>query len=352
MQLQNEIQPTVTMLHQSVDAQVDLVERLKIFRIQEESSYRCCPYFSESSSSSSSSLGKSKLLPKPTPKSRKTIIDWCYEVIDFYGYDPMNVSITLNYLDRYLGTEFGSHELQDINTFQLAAMTSFYLAIKINDPKEMSMRLLTQISRGLYTSEQFIQMEMQILTCLKWKVNPPTATHFLELFMELLMSSYDIHPELHEILSRLNAEQVKKAGGQYKLISCNPSIIALSAMLNSLEVVSPGQFSSLKSSELWSEVFPNGKDHLKSDEVINVRRRLKNYICCNEPCDFSNLTIMDEHSVSQLDELKNENEPSMKPIEINKIKRLKHEKIEMVVGKLHKGHAILSKKVSRFARLA
>eukprot|EP00594_Rhizosolenia_setigera_P015988 CAMPEP_0178975644 /NCGR_PEP_ID=MMETSP0789-20121207/23297_1 /TAXON_ID=3005 /ORGANISM="Rhizosolenia setigera, Strain CCMP 1694" /LENGTH=219 /DNA_ID=CAMNT_0020664453 /DNA_START=36 /DNA_END=691 /DNA_ORIENTATION=+ len=219
-------------------------------------------------------------------------------------------------------------------------MTSFYLAIKINDPKEMSMRLLTQISRGLYTSEQFIQMEMQILTCLKWKVNPPTATHFLELFMELLMSSYDIHPELHEILSRLNAEQVKKAVGQYKLISCNPSIIALSAMLNSLEVVSPGQFSSLKSSELWSEVF----------QVINVRRRLKNYICCNEPCDFSNLTIMDEHSVSQLDELKNENEPNMKPIEMNKIKRLKHEKIDFVVGKLHKGHAILSKKVSRFAR--
>lgn len=64
----------------------------------------------------------------------------------------------MSFLDRYLSVKRVNKK-----TFQLAAMTSLYLAIKITEPSILKISSLIGLSRGFFTSEHIIAMEQSIL---------------------------------------------------------------------------------------------------------------------------------------------------------------------------------------------
>jgi hypothetical protein len=154
---------------------VDLVERINVM-LEQETRYYCTEdYLSSdfqqklasvvadtddlippvasttSSSTSSSSSGINEIW-------REKICEWSYQVIDHFAFSREVVSISIHYLDRYLATRPVNKKM-----FQLAAMTTLYIAIKLYEPGRLSMPSMIELSRGYFLVEQMAAMERSIL---------------------------------------------------------------------------------------------------------------------------------------------------------------------------------------------
>jgi Cyclin, N-terminal domain len=166
---------------------VDLLERLEVLLQVEDVSYRTIDYLSPShqqylhqqqqqqqqqqdernpnsldiqstfkatvasSSSSSSQSGINEVW-------REKICEWSYQVIDHFDFSREVVSVSIHYLDRFLATTPVNKKL-----FQLVAMTALYLAIKIHEPANLTMKSMIELSRGYFSPAQMAEMEMAIL---------------------------------------------------------------------------------------------------------------------------------------------------------------------------------------------
>ena len=154
---------------------VDLLERLEILLEQEVSGYRTEDYLASefqrnislqaesahgdlplsSTLSCSSSAGSSGTINEVW---RERICKWSYQVVDHFDLSREVVTISIHYLDRYLSTRAVTKKM-----FQLVAMTTLYLAIKLYEPGSLSMKSMIDLSRGFFTVEQMAEMEMDIL---------------------------------------------------------------------------------------------------------------------------------------------------------------------------------------------
>jgi hypothetical protein len=67
--------------------------------------------------------------------------------------------------------------------FMLAAMTTLYLAAKVNGAHAISIHSLAKLSRDEFEISHISEMETIILQMLQWKLNPPpTAQSFVSAF--------------------------------------------------------------------------------------------------------------------------------------------------------------------------
>jgi Cyclin, N-terminal domain len=125
---------------------------------------------------------------------RRKLCEWCYEVVDHFGFDREVVSIALNYLDRSVSIK-ASTSISSITRreFQLFAVTSLYMAIKVHGETESSvgprqkLRIdaFVQLSRGFFQIQTIEAKERSILKDLGWHVNPPTSLKFISVFLQL-----------------------------------------------------------------------------------------------------------------------------------------------------------------------
>ncbi|KAL7530567.1 hypothetical protein ACHAXR_005127 [Thalassiosira sp. AJA248-18] len=175
---------------------------------------------------------------------------WCHQLTDICKLSRHAVSRSMDYLDRFIASSSSSSTttnspraqqhallLTDKREYQLAAMTCLYISIKLHEPLAMNVSLLAEISAGCYTPQEILDMESCILQSLGWRVNGPTCQEFLSLYLSML------HPEeygyeLNTLASLLDVGtfQLELAVGDYDLsLKCKPSLVALAALLNSLE---------------------------------------------------------------------------------------------------------------------
>ena len=89
---------------------------------------------------------------------REKICEWAYQVIDHFDFNREVVAISLSYLDRFLCKRNVSKKV-----FQLAAMTSLYMAIKLYEPTTLKISSFIELSRGYFTVEHIIAMEETLL---------------------------------------------------------------------------------------------------------------------------------------------------------------------------------------------
>jgi protoheme ferro-lyase len=158
---------------------VDLLDRIKVMLKQESRCYTTQDYLAPSFQSDLSSLkldDDGSFLPLQSTAAtvsssstsssssgitevwREKICEWSYQVIDHFDFSREVVSVATNYLDRYLSTRTVNKKV-----FQLAAMTSLYIAIKLHEPGRLSMSSMIELSRGFFTAAQMVAMEMSIL---------------------------------------------------------------------------------------------------------------------------------------------------------------------------------------------
>lgn len=140
---------------------------------------------------------------RPHEEWRRKICEWSYRVVDHFRIEREVVSISMNLFDRYLSLQkcnSGSCQCQacqravDSRTFQLAAMTSLYVAIKLHaesncqelPKKKLRLSSVVELSRGQFTAEDICQMERDMLATLQWKVNPTTPSTIVTYLLRLM----------------------------------------------------------------------------------------------------------------------------------------------------------------------
>jgi Cyclin, N-terminal domain len=209
---------------------------------------------------------------------RQKICQWSFRVIDHFRLDREIVSFGLNLFDRYLVTNCLDKQARQSNrnkirsgvcscpscgqsidsaTYQLAAMTSLYVAIKLHPDNKMLMEdgtrrkrhfkleSFVELSRGQFQAQDICRMEQVILEALKWKVNPPTPMALVAYLLSMMpsiddipsasRSTYDLVLHVLQELSRYITELSVCLGNLCSTFP--PSQVAYAAILVSMDLL-------------------------------------------------------------------------------------------------------------------
>jgi Cyclin, N-terminal domain/Cyclin, C-terminal domain len=167
-------------------------------------------------------------------QDRSKMVGWQYQVADFCRFNRETVAIATSYFDRFLTKDKAAEALSNTEFFQLAAMTCFYTAAKIHEPESFEPRMLSKMSRGLYTAEQVEKMEVVILKAIGWRMNPPTALSFVREFLDILPDTC-LNEEMRSAVYDLCKFQTELCVRIYEFVPVKASTIAMAALVNSLE---------------------------------------------------------------------------------------------------------------------
>ena len=137
--------------------QVAIPQPLEVLCLLENSSYKCCDYLQQKCSTVDPD-NEAADTNIANESWREKICKWTYEVIDHFEFSRETACVSLSYLDRFLSNRQVNHR-----TFQLASMTSLYLAIKLYEPRTLRISSLLELSRGLFDEEHIVAMERFIL---------------------------------------------------------------------------------------------------------------------------------------------------------------------------------------------
>ena len=166
---------------------------------------------------------------------RHEMLDWANVVTFTYNVARETIPVAFSILDRYLAREVASHD-EPINReeFQLYAMVSMYIAIKILVPfRKLAVETLIDMSRGFYSRLEIEETEQEMLMALGWHVNPPIVMEYCRYFIQLLFTGDD--DEQQTLLSGVVEETcsyiAEMALDDTYFISKPKSMIALSIML-------------------------------------------------------------------------------------------------------------------------
>ncbi|GKY94207.1 hypothetical protein MPSEU_000386700 [Mayamaea pseudoterrestris] len=198
---------------------------------------------------------------------RERICEWSYQVIDHFDFSREVVSISMHYLDKYLAT-------RPVNKkqFQLAAMTSLFIAIKLHEPGRLSMSSMIELSRGYFRPEQMAAMEMSILRTLCWHMHPPTSFSFVK-HMLLLLPQVSVSMETRHDVLELARFLTELSVIDYYFVMHRTSTIAVAALMIAMEEL-PGS-SRATTNLLVSELAKISLLHGSSEELAACRGRLR-----------------------------------------------------------------------------
>jgi len=225
-----------------------VLEHYHAMRHQERTTYHVPStlYHDDSSSASSS---------KPVDAAcRSKMCTWCYQVVDYCGFQRGTVEVAMSLLDRFLASSLSSSSSSSSSTsssrtarkcranrqaYQLAAMTALYTAIKVQEPAVFDPAIVASLGRGALTEEQVVAMELRLLDGVKWHVAHPTAAGLVYQLMDLLphQGNSTHHAQLKAALLTLALHQTELAVSDADLASVPSSAVAVSAVLNALHVV-------------------------------------------------------------------------------------------------------------------
>lgn len=137
----------------------------------------------------------------------------------------------MSFLDRYLANHLAQHD-EGIpkHAFQLLAMTCLYVAVKLDQPRMLSLETMAHLSRGTFSKSQMQAMEMDILVKLNWHVHPPTPYTFLSHFMQLTKPQ----PSASKVYE-MARYFVELSVLDYYFVGKRSSTVAIAALLNAVE---------------------------------------------------------------------------------------------------------------------
>ncbi|KAL3783980.1 hypothetical protein HJC23_013360 [Cyclotella cryptica] len=178
--------------------------------------------------------------PPINNSDRTKMCSWYYEMSTFLKISPGTASRAMSYLDRFMGSgsphAATASRLRD--EYQLVALTALFIAIKLYERLNIMPCHVSYLSRGRYTSEEVIAMEMAMLKGLKWKVTSSTKLDYADLIL------YCIRPKLsvksNDValmgLRDLMSLQIQLSDFYTLYSTKKQSMVALAALMNAYEV--------------------------------------------------------------------------------------------------------------------
>ncbi len=232
----------------------NMVEKLQLM-MEQEKFYKCDDYMkplltrSASIISSSSSNDVCNLCPIPKSEKpvdlscREKIVEWCYRVVDYFeSLDRETVYFAMSYLDRLMVV----HPVDRPN-YKLAATTALLLAIKLHQPRTVSLyEHVNELSSGSFGVDEVMRMELVMLKALNWRLNPSTPANFVLRIIALnpFASQRSIWEFDMDSVQTLAIFLVELSISDYFFVTRKSSILAIAAILNAMECL--GMFKRLR----------------------------------------------------------------------------------------------------------
>ena len=259
----------------------EIVDRIRVMRKQEQSSYKNTDYLADTCSPEIMRGEEQRMIKNRTNKDESTketnqvnefcrekIVEWSFRVVDYFNINREVVAISTSYLDRFL-----SRNICDKRTFKLAATTSLYLAIKLNEShKPDMMKVLSDLSRGEFSTDEISEMEKAILESLSWLLHPPTSSCFVEHMLKLIGTYTDLYQVRR--ISALATFFTELSICDYYFTTQFPSTVAVAAILNAMEIFNLNEIPTISQDELLERISLVIDTHHRSQELIEARRRL------------------------------------------------------------------------------
>lgn len=258
--------------HYDVDPQkfstldiMEITDRLEVMRKQEETTNVRSDYLKETTSPGMiDELCRTKMLT------------WCIQVIEFAGFNRDTIVMAMSYLDLFLssGTPRAMGVIKDRKEYQLASMTTLYMAIKLNEPVEMDTNALAVLSRDLFAANDFARMEFDILTALNWRVHRPTVLCFLEHFIAAISPRPTRNNAGLDAFVRICKRYTELTLGDYYFATQTPSTVAVAVLSTGLRHIPLDQLSKTDRLGLFSKIAAASKIDLGSREIRRSTDRL------------------------------------------------------------------------------
>ena len=227
---------------------------------------------------------------------RRKLCEWCYEVVDHFGFDREAVSIALSFLDRAVAAR-SEGTLTPIakREFQLLAVTSLYTALKIHGETEdaegprrkLRIDAFVELSRGFFQVDVIERMESTILDSLAWRVNPPTCLKFVAAMLRLCpkwTASENQQPHatviggIYDVARYLSELSVCVSAFSF---TCKTSVVAYASVLCAIEALQPSLQLSYDARVLFQNNMAEATGLLPNcPEVVRTRQMLKD-LCPN-----------------------------------------------------------------------
>lgn len=242
-------------------SRIDILSRLDAMQVQEES-MRCHNYF------------RSNACIELNEECRQAMVTWLQQVQKTLSFSSETVWIAMSYFDRYLSSGKGEsgRVLQSRRKFQLAAITAFYMAVKIYEPVVLGVDLLVEVCRGAYSESDIVSMESDILVALDWRVSVFTPLDFVRHLLELLPENKG-NCCISECLLEGCQKQVDGAISNLYDSCLKPSVLGVRCLAKSL-AASDGIFSSSEKRTIRSWLSELCSLGLFSTEVMGAQQRL------------------------------------------------------------------------------
>jgi len=204
--------------------------------------------------------------------SRKAMVDWCMTVVDAFDLSRETVNVAFVILDRYLSSGRGSSAatLQCKQTFQKMSITCFYMAVKINEPVQLGMRMLLKLCRGIYSEREICAAECEILSALQWRVylSATSPMEYVRRFLDL----FPEHKAAHDVVCENAMLYLDAATSDVYFSTCLASHVAIACLAGALE--DTWVLSSLEKDVLWNKLSAKLGFDVASPEVRQVEQEL------------------------------------------------------------------------------
>jgi len=164
---------------------------------------------------------------------RAKVCKWVFDIIDRLKLHRETAIVAISYLDRVCSSTSSSRAAKargDRNEYQLVAVSSLFIAIKIHELNILSADMLSYITKNMYTQDEITSCEHDILSALEWKMFGPTSVQFVDYILALLPD------DMIKAKIQLRDESYRQlATADYCCTLLRHSSLALAAVLNSLE---------------------------------------------------------------------------------------------------------------------
>jgi len=159
------------------------------------------------------------------------LVEWMYYVIDYCNLQRHSVAAAAFFFDVAVQNKL----VESPEEHQLAAATALQLALKTHDSSIIKLDKLVRLGRGLFTEEDVVQMEKQILESTGWHLHPPTTYCFLRQYEQLLPSTTS--ETARSLMNQVTSLAAEVTLSDHNYLVHNPSEIAYAAILMAMELI-------------------------------------------------------------------------------------------------------------------
>jgi hypothetical protein len=187
---------------------------------------------------------------------RQKMCEWYYEMADFLKIDRSTASRSMMLLDRFMATSThapaAAEAMQNRDQYQLFALTSLFISIKLFERLNIQAEHVSYLSRGRYEPQEIIKIEIVMLAALEWKVCEASKADFVDIIMDYIVprmenNSYVMsNGKCLENIKELALLQIQLSDFETTFASRKQSIVAFAAVCNAFETKKAGMSQSNK----------------------------------------------------------------------------------------------------------